>query len=87
MTRYQKRYWDQLAQDAETGAMAQDTNTPALHDADAAEAGKSILREVYGTDGLDSISDADLRRGRPALSAQRGRGAGESPMLRVRVPA
>ncbi|WP_178946364.1 ribbon-helix-helix protein, CopG family [Kocuria sp. TGY1127_2] len=87
MTHNEKQDWDQLAQDAETGAMTPDPNTPSLHGDDAAEAGRAILREVYGTDDLDAISDADLRRGRPSLSAQKTRAAGESPMLRVRVPA
>lgn len=87
MTHNDKQYWDQLAQDAETGAMTPDTSEPTLHGEGAAEAGRAMLREVYGTDDLDTISDADLHRGRPSLSAQKTRPAGESPMLRVRVPA
>lgn len=87
MTHNEKQDWDQLAQDVETGAMTPDPSAPSLHGDVAAEAGRAILREVYGTDDLDAISDADLRRGRPSLSVQKTRAAGGSPMLRVRVPA
>lgn len=73
MTHNEEQDWDQLAQDAETGAMTPDPNAPSLHGDDAAEAGRAILREIYGTDDLDAISDADLLRGRPSLSVQKTR--------------
>lgn len=87
MTNHDDQYWEQLAQDAENGRMTPDPTREALHGEAAAEAGRAMLREVFGTDDLDAISDEDLRRGRPALGKQTNGEAGESPMLRLRVPA
>lgn len=55
---------------------------PHASEADAKEAGRALLREVLGTDDLDALAQMS-KPGRPSLDKT---SAGQSPMLRVRLP-
>jgi len=75
-------YYRELSQRAERGQIGSGKPSPnAKYGADAVAEGQRVLMWATGTDTIEEAL-AVARRGRPSLSA----GAGESPIVRARLP-